>query len=245
MADNGSKKPRQSVKNIYDENTGFPIMVNLYVIKYIYYHIDKAPCFMDENERGRKRKAFPIYSTSMFPISRQRLDRINKGYCFELTRREANSITGTYGIDIKYFRKEEPVQFDIKDISDTNWKCFYNKHYNGCYELPQLIEGKDDLIKKKADMVENALKELTVNWEQLLKRDDPLFAVCHYFHYGIRFDKPDIITNLKEILSVLDLQEWDKADDVLLKEVYQLMDDHHQYISSLLALEKLRNKKIK
>ena len=241
----GNKKTRESVKNIYDENTGFAVMVNLYTIKYLYYHIDKASCFIDSYGSGKKCKAYPIYSTKAFPISRQRLDRINKGIRFEITRSEANSIIETYGINIKYFRKEEPVQFAINAINDTDWRCFYNQNYDGGYELPQDIRDKKEIIKSKADNVKKTLKGIAVNWKQVLEKTDPLYAICYYFHFGCRYDEPDNITRCREILSVLDFTEWDTADNNSLREIYQLMKDHYQYIGSLLALEKLRSKKFK
>ena len=68
---------------------------------------------MDENY-SRKAKAYPIYGTRGFPVSRQRFDRINKGYSFEFAKNEAEGVTETYGIDEIYFRKSEPVAFEIK-----------------------------------------------------------------------------------------------------------------------------------
>ncbi|MCM1101156.1 MAG: hypothetical protein NC398_07200 [Acetatifactor muris] len=243
MAD--SKGTRKSVKNLYDGNTGFPIIINLYVIKYLYYHIKKADCFMDE-DYGRKAKAYPIYGTRGFPVSRQRFDRIKKGHTFEFTRGEADSVTETYGIDNIYFRKTEPVPFEIKGISDAEWKCFYNIKYEGHYGLPDDIKKLEtvrqpEAIKKKSKKVEDALKGLAEGWEKL-EHDNPVYAVCYYFHYGERFDKPDIIKNLKDILSVIAYREWDKEDIGSLKEILSLMKGHYQYVSSLVTLNTLQEK---
>lgn len=240
MDDN--KKTRKSVKNLYDGNSGLSIMINLYVIKYIYYHIKKADCFMDENY-SRKAKAYPIYGTRGFPVSRQRFDRINKGYSFEFAKNEAEGVTETYGIDKIYFRKSEPVAFEIKGIGDIEWKCFYNDKYNGLYNLPSNIKDKEAVIKGKAAKVEDTLKCLVADWEKL-DHDSPVYAVCHYFHYGERFDKPDIIRNLKESLSVIKYREWDKEGIDSLKEIQQLMKGHYQYISSLITLNTLKEKQL-
>ena len=170
---------RKSVKTLYDGNTGLSIMINLYVIKYIYYHIDKARCFIDEDERGKKTKSYPVYCTDMLPVSRQRLDRINKGKRFEFSRAEANSITETFGIEMKYFRKDDPIAFEIDGIDETSWKCFYKSRYDVDYELQ---DNEDDEIKQCEQEVEDILKELSMDWEQKLKCDNPLFAICYYFH---------------------------------------------------------------
>lgn len=238
MADN--KKPRTSVKNLYDENSGLPIMINLYVIKYLYYHIKKADYFMDESY-SRKAKAIPIYGTKCFPVSRQRFDRIKKGYTFEFTKSEADGITETYGIDKIYFRKIEPVTFEIKGIGNIDWKCFYYDKYKVPYDLPSHIKDKEPIIKRNAKRIEDTLNELVAGWEKL-EHGDPIYAICHYFHHGERFDKPDIIRNLKEILSAVAYREWDKEDIHSLKEIQQLMKGHYHYITSLVNLNDLREK---
>lgn len=240
MADGNTR--RKSVKNIYDGSTGLPIMINLYVIKYIYYHIDKAQCFMDKEGSGRKAKAYPIYGSRGFPVSRQRLDRINKGYAFEFTRGESNEVVETFGIDDIYFRKTEPRAFEINGISDTDWKCFYNTEYEGIYELPPQVRDRKNTVMANADRVKTKLKELVSNWEKTLGRDDPLYAVCHYYHHGERFDRPDLVRNLKEILSVLPYQDWDKEGMDSLREVQGLMKNHYQYINALIVLDNIRNR---
>lgn len=230
---------RKSVKNIYDGNTGFSLMINLYVIKYIYYHISKAPYFIDEAEQGMKKKSIPIYSTTYFPLSRQRLDRINQGKSFELTRGEAESIITAYGIDIKYFRKDDPLAFVIDGIDETDWKCFYNSNYYGKYPLPSALQNNKDDIEKNASKVTGVLKELVKHWEDKLKKDDPVFAVCHYFHYGQRFDRPSAIKTLRDILGGLDYREWEKEDEASINEMLKLLRGHYNYVNSLCMLNKL------
>ena len=238
MADDGKKGAGKSVKNIYDRYCGLGIMANLYTIKYLYYHVEKADRFI-MGRSGRK-KAVPLYSTDMFPISRQRLDRINKGERFELTRREAALLTDTYGIDGQHFRKEKPVRFKMKGIDDDDWKCFYNNRHEGMYELPQDVAGE---AKERAGRVEGALKELAASWEKELDKRSPLFAVCYYFRYGERFDRLDVADELQGILKGIDFREWEKKDDKVLREVRDIMKEHLSYMESILRIRKLRDKK--
>lgn len=237
---------RKSVKNLYNHETGLPIMINLYVIKYIYYHIQKAPCFLERGENGRKAKAIPIYQ-NLIPISRQRFDRINKGITFELATGEATQICERFGIDIKYFRRDNPVAFYIDGIDgNIDWKCFYNKKYSGGYNLPTVSDKtKDkDIYKKKGDVPESVLKTLvTSDWEKLLSKDDPVYKICYYFHYGKRADEPDNKKMLKEILSEIAYSEWDDVPMESLKELHKLLKKHYSYINSLVTLDNLRNEK--
>lgn len=232
---------RKSVKHLYNKDTGLPIMINLYVIKYIYYHIEKADLFIEEKKEGKKAKAHPIYQNEL-PMSRQRFDRINKGMRFEITTKEATSITETFGIDIKYFRRDNPVAFDIEGIDITDWKCFYNVHYNNEYNLSSNIDS--DGCKKRAEIVEDTLKKLVkTDWDHRLGKDNPLFAVCYYFHYGKRSDRPNSIKILKEALKQLDYKEWDNENAESLKEARGLLNKHLGYVNSLITLDKLRNEK--
>lgn len=216
-------------------------MINLYVIKYIYYHINKADRFMEQKPAGKKAKAYPIYQNEI-PISRQRFDRINKGMTFEISSGDANFIIEKFGIDNQYFRKNDPVAFEIEGINLTDWKCFYNDRYNDGYSLPDNID--DDICEQRAKKVLKTLKALVKSdWENNLEKDNPLFAVLFYFHYGKRSDRPSSIKIIKDTLRELDYKEWDHENAESLKEIYGLLKKHYNYINSIMMLDKLRNEK--
>lgn len=238
-------KERKSVKNLYNAETGLSIMINLYVIKYIYYHIDKAECFIEERTAGRKPKAYPIYGNEI-PMSRQRFDRINKGMSFEITANEANNIIERFGIDIRYFRKDSPDCFEIEGLGLLDWKCFYRHQYKVPYVLPESYEERTVLIKNKADSLETVLKELVAKgWETRIEKDSPLYAICYYFANGSRYDKPNNIEQFRQALSMIEYQDWDKVDYKVLIKDYEVLRKHYNYVSSLLNIYKLRNEKNK
>lgn len=217
-------------------------MINLYVIKHIYYHIRKAGCFIEGREEGKKPKSVPIYQ-NVLPVSRQRFDRINKGLTFELSSRESDEIAGRLGIDMRYFRKDDPAAFEVDGIEgDMDWKCFYVEKYGVDYELPDDMGEKE--CRDRAGRVEQALRGLAAaGWEQRLDRDGPLFAVCHYFHYGRKADTPSDRKSLKEILGRLDYREWKDESMESLKEIQSLLKKHYSYINSLVTVDRLENEK--
>lgn len=57
MSDADNEKTHKNTKHVYNEASGLSIMIYLYMAKYIYYHIDKARHFIDEDERGKKEKS--------------------------------------------------------------------------------------------------------------------------------------------------------------------------------------------
>lgn len=225
-------------RNLYNADSGLPIMINLYMIKYIYYHIKKADCFIEKKQNGKKAKSRQIYGQEI-PMSRQRMDRINSGMTFEVTAGEADYIVSRFGIDMRYFRKENPIPFNMKDISQTDWKCFYKLRYDVDYNLPSRYTRTK--ISSRANAVENALKKLTEdNWEESLKETNPLYAICYYFHYGKRFDELSRIEKLRNSLEAVSYTDWEKEDIKVLKNDYLVLQKHCSYINSLITIDKLR-----
>lgn len=229
---------KKRVRNLFDGITGFPIMINLYVIKYIYYHIDKAECFIEKRKKGGKAKAYPIYG-NWLPLSRQRFDRINNGNKFEISNREAAEICERFGIDIKYFRRDNPVAFEIQGIWDDDWKCFYNKKYTAHYKVKDINNET-----ARAQHVETMLKALlSSKWEEHLDKNDPVYKVCYYFHYGKRSDEPDNKRLLMEVLWQIDFAEWENETLESLNYFSRLLKVHYDYINALITIEKLRDLK--
>lgn len=234
MAEEKKEGTRKSHRNILDKDSGLPIMVNLYVIKYIYYHIKKATCFMEQT-KGRKPKAYPIYQNAL-PISRQRFDRINKGIRFELSLREAEEIRNRFGIGEEYFRKDAPVMFEIEGIYEEDWKGFYLVQYGVAYEG---IEEKE----RKKEKVEQALKGLVCeDWENRFRPSDPLFAICYYFRYGIKKEKSNRAERILQLLKEMDYREWEQSREFL-KEAHGILKKHYRYTEAILVADAARKEK--
>ena len=236
------KAQKKSVRNIYDKETGLPIRVNLYIIKYIYYHIDKAQCFIEEKIVGKRAKSYEIYGSEL-PVSRQRFDRINKGERFEISHNEAQQIIEKYGIDIKYFRKEEPIMFELDDITVTDWKRFYACKYKSVHNEVKTAS-KDELEKSTKKILEALNALVNKGWEKLDK-SNPLYSICFFFTNGRKWESEDNLTLFRKVLERMDYTEWEEVEIASLKKDFALMKKHYNYIQALLVLDNLRNEKIK
>lgn len=236
---------RKSVRNLYDAETGLPIMINLYVIKYIYYHIKKADCFIEERKTGKKPKSYEIYG-NYIPMSRQRFDRINKGIAFEVSANEANDLINRYGFDEKYFRKDNPEYFEIEGLALSDWKCFYNLRYHGGYELSTQYKGNDELIKKKADKIEQVLREVISDFRTgELKQGNPLFAICYYFATGTRYGEERAVDKFRKIMREVRYSDWNNVELDLLNADFKLLKKHLNYISSVITIRTVMNEENK
>lgn len=223
-------------RKTYNADTGFALMVNLYIIKSIYYGMKKSDIFYDNSE-GKKPRSVPIYGTSL-PISRQRFDRINKGITFEISNREANKIVETFGIDMKYFIKDKPVMFDIPDISITDWKSFYNIQYKVGYALGGGNNKAEQ--KKRAERVKLKLKELAhADWEHSPDKKNPIFRVWYYFRTGERYEEESRASRCRNALENMNYKDWQAESQENLEEISRLLKKHYDYVSALMTITRL------
>lgn len=236
---------RKSVRNLYDAETGLPIMINLYVIKYIYYHIKKADCFIEERKTGKKPKSYEIYG-NYIPMSRQRFDRINKGNIFEVTANESRDLLNRFGLEEKYFRKESPDYFEIEGLTLSDWKCFYNDRYDVGYELTTAYKKDEEIIKNKAGKIEKVLREVISDfWKSELKQDNPVFAICYYFATGTRYGEERAVDKFRKIMREVRYSDWNNVELDLLNADFKLLKKHLNYISSVITIRTVMNEENK
>ncbi len=215
-------------RKTYNANTGFAIMVNLYIIRYISYHIKKASDFSNDEESLKS-----IYEK--LHISRQRFGRINKGFAFEMTRDEAEHITNMFGIGKKYFIEEPQEILDI-GVTEADWKCFYEARYK--------VKFKNIDYKKsgKAEKIKKALKELTSDWEKKLAQQDPMYAINYYFRHGRKFDNFSKLQALETILNSITYEVWENLSIESLEKYKKLLEDHCRYVNAFITIRQFINK---
>lgn len=218
-------------RGTYDCDSGLPIRVNLYIIKSMYYGMKKANVFM-VNNAGRKPKSVPIYG-NFLPISRQRFDRINNGERFEFTNKEVNDIVDRFGIEMKYFRRDNPDMFDISGIDFTDWQCYYNCYHNGSYSVSV------GNINDRADMVKEKLKELAhKDWKQSPDKKNPLYRIWYYFHTGERYEEESRADKCINALRNMKYKDWLESPEKL-EEASQLLKKHYDYVAAFMTIERL------
>lgn len=248
----------------FDKNEGLPVRINLYVIKYIYYEMkkDRAHIFNENVEKGKKLKAKPIYSTGFFPFSRPRLDRISCGEPFQLSKDEAEQMASYYGIQTKYFTKNGATFFEIQEINkavssnstnkimipkyidEVSWKCFFNERYKTSYTV---VDASGNAITEtdsaqKAKDVECSLKNLVLNWKEL-KANNPLYAICYFFHNGASIgEELDSIEHLEKCLQSIEVRKWDKIELETVVRILKSMKEHCEYMEILVKLYAYRKK---
>lgn len=237
-------------KYSYDKNTGFPVMVNLTVINEIYYKIKRADRFNDKSEgtKRNKKKAKQLWGTNngLLPISRQRFDRIKKGMNFSISNNEAIKMAQLFGIEKEYFGADEPVMFEIDNISEFDWKSYFYNQYQVKYDIDVTDTEK---IKESVRLVKEALGKLSKS----IGKDDPVMRkavhkVRYYFETGIKYGEEIQIDKCISILKEIDYSYWDKEAETedgqkKLAVCLKLLKEHYSYVNSLNTIQRLKKGK--
>lgn len=217
--------------------TGFHIRVNLFIICFLFCHMD---CKSDPNLNGvikKRRPKYLIYESSYFP-SRQRMDRIYKGIGFDFSNMEAEEISNTFAIDKSFFTKQTAKPFPIKGVTDMDWLCFYKKKYN--VDDERLNELSEKEISTSHNRILVALRRIVRSWEKLSHKD-PLYRICFYYYYDTIFmEKVNPKDTLRDLLKSISYADWEKESIEYLEDTYKLLRNHTDYLSCKLDMYRLQ-----
>ena len=221
---------------ILNKNNGFNVMVNLYIIRFLYSHMEKADCF--EVKGSMRKKSIDFYK-SVVEISRQRMARMLCGGNFEMTSEDRKRLSNMFGISEKYFIKDGDC-IQLGRLEENDWKCYFNERYCTGYNIPDF----DRIKKRHISNVENILKELCK--KGALERDydtgTPIYHIFYYFKKGTTYIEESKLRKFLKALSQLSLSDWEEIeDDIDSLEHYQnILEKHNRYIKIVAEYKRLK-----
>lgn len=224
--------------NLYNKDTGFVYIVNLYIINYIYYHMKKHDAFI-ENKKGKKPKSYDLFG-DIIHISRPRFSRITQiGFGrFELTSLEADNICNVLGIDTIYFQKDSPEIIALPKIEEEDWKCFLYLERGIPYN-DEMETKKEHEIEEQTDKVKKALsKAARTNWDAIgpEKEENPIYQIWYYFKYNVRYEKKSDIEMMISYLKRIKYSDWRRAGEARIKESYDLLNLHCEFLKAVILV---------
>lgn len=233
----GKKKVGRAV-NLYDKDTGFVYIVNLYIINYIYYHMKKHTAFIEKNNVGKKPKAYELFG-DIINISRTRFSRITRIGLdrFELTSLEAEDICNILGIDAIYFQKDSPEIMPLDNIKEGDWKCFL--YFERGIPYSEITTKKEHQIEEQTEKVKKALaKAARTNWDAIgpEKEENPVYQIWYYFRYNIRHEKKSDIEMMMSYLKRIKYSDWRTAGEAKIKESYNLLNLHCEFLKAVILV---------
>lgn len=230
----------ESKRNILDCETGFNIVVNLYIIKYLYDNLKLDKLFYCDN--GRKEN-FHIFISE---INRQRFYRMQQAENFELTKEERERIEVKFNIYEEYFAKNGKI-IEIEGLDKADWKMFFHQ-CNPDFIIEDYVTQKQ--VVEAYKKVDKLLKQL-VSKDYIPKTypvDTVIYKIYYYFHYHVTFKEKSRLTHFMESIDKLRISDWKEIenDPVQLEHYKNLLHKHYEYIwafSKCKELEKIDLKK--
>lgn len=217
----------ESKRYILDRANGINVMANLYIIRYLYHHIDKAECFLADDRR--RRKSIDFYG-EILHMSRQRVQRVFRGDSFELSARHRNQLSNMFGIDEEYFLKNGKTM-SIHLLDSLKWKLFFENRHNGT----------STNVDKE---IEKALKKLCEkdNIAQEYDTSTPIYRVYYYFKHGVRFQEESKIERFKKELLNLKLPDWEELENDIeqLEKCRDMLKKHYDYVKTVVDYKRMK-----
>ena len=161
--------------NMASKENAFNIMVNLYIIRYLYRHREKASVFMDETGQRKKTKGFDVEVN----MSRQRIINILHGR-FMLTGK-IKQLSGKFNIDEKYFQANGKF-IQIGTLTERDWKIFFEKSELVYFDVFRTEPEEKEIPRKVLATLESLLNPNLV--ENTYASNTALFKVHYYWKNG-------------------------------------------------------------
>lgn len=213
--------------NMANQENAFNIMVNLYIIRYLYRHMEKASVFMDETGKRKKSKGFDVEVN----LSRQRIINILRGR-FMLTK-EIKQLSGKFNIESSYFQTNgEYIQ--IGTLTEKDWKKFFEISKLAYFNEFMTPKEEKEIPRKVEATLESLLDSNAV--ENTYSSKTALFKVHYYWKNGVPYTANSRITRFIAGLQEVSLADWEeKEDDITeLKQYQKLLARHTDYLKKVI-----------
>lgn len=156
MEEKAEKKEQKVTgnKSVLTKYSGIAIIGNLFIMRYLYFHIKKNDVFLVEGEGSRDKSA--KFYRNVIPFSRARFLRMLNGENFRMPIDEIEKICGDFSLKEDYFRQTDPILMEIPEheLDELDWKAFLAVEYFTDFEEFRKDKLKDEEkeAKKKIDL---------------------------------------------------------------------------------------------
>lgn len=226
-----------SKRNILNKENGFNTRVNLFIIRYLYYHMKKASIFMKE---GTKKRQASVDLKEYTLISRQRFARIFQGSNFEITALESKTIAERFNISKEYFKKDSEL-IPIYGITQDDWKCYFYESYG---------KGASVSLHKPSNETNAGMENVKDYLKKIIKKkyiiehydtSSPVYRIYYFFENGVTYRDTNTLDKLLENLELLKISAWKElaTDPDKMKKYFNLLEKHYEYVKAYLKCQEL------
>lgn len=227
----------ESKRNILNKTEGFNTRVNLYIIRYLYYRMNKADRFMKPGT-GKRKASIDIKEEVL--ISRQRFNRIFEGENFEITATEAKTIATLFNISTDYFKKDGEL-IAIHNITKGDWECFFALQYgeSSVTKTERAIDGNVAGMNKVNKALQDIIKNDYIEHHYDTKM--ALYRIRYYFRHGVTYKEVSAFSKFLENLELIKISDWQELEynPADMKKYLPLLKKHYEYVSAYLKCREL------
>ena len=249
LKDNGKKEPHESDRsNILSMENGFNTRVNLFIIRYLYYHMKKHSKFL---KKGKGTRQASVDLNVYVGISRPRFTRIFSGENFEMAETQSRDISKLFNISADYFKKNGKL-IEIHGIDRDDWKCYFNSEFRGSVIMDELDEQttpKEEIEKWKKEKMARALK-VDEKLQELVETNfvanhydakTALYRIHYFFKNGVAFTEVSTLNKFLKYLQLLKISDWKalKSNPEEMKKYLDMLEKHYEYINAYLKFIEL------
>lgn len=229
-------------RNEQDKMEMLELRINLFIIKYLYNHLENDGRFYSNGKR-RSRIPFKIVlgggDDSIF--NGKWLSNVWSGENFTMSEKKRKVLSTMFALDESYFRSKETKVIEIeKEIDLNHWQSYFWK-----------LQDKDDsglnmVQKQQAIKVEERLESITKHQLSDFSEDDPVYRIRYYFRYGTGYDLNAAgrakVKRCTQLIEEIELKEIDGLGLSELSEFEKALADIYGYVK---ATKLIKTKKLK
>ena len=227
------KTEKRRVKRL-NNITGFNIMVNLYILRYLYMHIDK-----------NKGKGSSFYS-DIVDISRQKFQKICNGQPFTFGENRRKTLCKRFNIPEVYFIENGSI-IEINGLDENAWKNYFNRHFTALGEWKYQTTFATPVQQKKMEeeLVAILKKHSKKGFiEGTYKSTEAIYKIWYYFEKGITFTPSSNLDRFIKDLSEIECTDWNvyARDSNALQKYIDILQNHVRYMMALKIIGEYENK---
>lgn len=227
------KTEKRRVKRL-DNITGFNIMVNLYILRYLYTRMDK--------NKGEGR----FFYSDVVDISRQKFQKICNGIPFSFGKDRCKALCRKFNISETYFSENGSI-IEINGLDENAWKNYFNRHFPalGKWKYQTTFATPVQQEKLEEELVAILKKHSKKGFiEETYKSTEAIFRIWYYFEKGATFTSVSNLDKFINDLSTIECTDWNvyAGNGEKLQTCIDVMQKHVRYMMALKIIGEYENK---
>lgn len=236
-------------RNILDITNGFHVMVNFYIMRYMYSHMDDKADGLGTYGNYMDIREESFYKT--IGTTKQRTLRILHGGRFEMTAEYVDLLVLRFGLERAYFDrigrsdgaggKIEVGRFiEVASVSIEDWKCFFDMKYETDFAVTEHPENLQAAAERVRVGLEKLMQAGTI--ENEYAKSSAVYRVYYFYKYGEPYQEETALIKFRKAINALKLSDWEEIEDKPeeMDEYKRVLEMHLNYLRIVSAYRRIK-----